>query len=77
MIKHRTCGSRTDAACAAQEETHAELFFKVPDLLAERGLRDMYRCGGARKTASLNNFHEIAQLAVLHRIIWLHRLRAE
>ncbi|BAL75168.1 hypothetical protein S23_19550 [Bradyrhizobium cosmicum] len=60
MIKHRTCGSRTDAACAAQEETHAEPFLKLPNLLAERGLRDMYHGGGARKTAGLNNFHEIA-----------------
>ena len=67
LAKHDLAGGRgAHAARASLQQGEAEPFFKLPDLLTERGLRDVDLCGGTRKAARFDDLHEIAQMTKLH-----------
>src|ERR1700726_3933118 len=67
LAKQDLAGGRgTNAARASLQQGEAEPFFKLPDLLAERGLRHVDRSSGARKAAPFDDLHEIAQMTKLH-----------
>ena len=57
-----------DALSAALEQQHAELVFELPDLPAQRRLRDVKQFGGATDVLGLGHCDEVPKLAqVKHR----------
>src|ERR1700730_9988339 len=67
FAKHDLAGGRgSSPARASLQQGEAEPFFKLPDLLTKRRLRDVERSSGARKAARFDDLHEIAQVTKLH-----------
>ena len=54
------------ATCAPLEERDAELGLQVPDLAAQRRLRDVQALGGTADVSFLGHHHEIANLIEAH-----------
>jgi hypothetical protein len=57
---------RPDASGAALKQHDAEPLLQLGDLLAQSGLRDMDDGSRAGKTAGVDNFNKIPELAKLH-----------
>jgi hypothetical protein len=67
VVRHQPPGfGGHDTARVAVQQLDAELVFELPDLHAERRLRDMQHIGGGGQAAGLDHFREVAKLAQFH-----------
>jgi hypothetical protein len=66
LIENFARSGRPDASGAALKKHDAEPLLQLGDLLAQGRLRDMDDGSRAGKAASVDNFHEISELAELH-----------
>ena len=67
MIQKHLPGRRErDVVAVAVQQEHAEFFFELMNLHAQRGLRDVQAFGGLAEVQFLRGRHKIADVAEFH-----------
>ena len=66
LQQHGPRGGQPDALAPAVQQLGADDLFQPPDLLAERGLRDVHPLRRMGEGARVGNRHEVAQMPEFH-----------
>ena len=67
LAQERAAGiCQRDVMTAPIEQWHAHLSLELSDLLAERRLRGVQTCGGAREVQLVGHRHEVPQMTQFH-----------